>query len=582
MSDEEKILRLAGAVADESPVDWRSESEPGAGGAVLRGLQTIERIGAAYKGLSTLELVTSGSSDTTTMPAVAGPPLAALQSWGRLRILERIDAGGYGEIYRAHDPVLEKTVALKLLLPGPGERSETSSLLDEARRLARVRHPNVLTVHGADVVDGRVGLWTDFIEGETLEERLKRQGPSGPEEAALVGIDLCAALAAMHAAQLVHRDVKTKNVMRAKGGRTVLLDFSAVEDRASDRPGTLTGTLHYMAPELLRGERSGPVSDIYALGVLLYRLVTGRHPIESNDRMELRDKVVRGEWRPLRDVRPDLPPAFAAVIERALARDPADRYPTAGAMERALTATVGVVRDESAVAPRRPRADGAGPASRLWIGLGVGTLVAAGLVVAWLVMGPQPQALSVEAALVRSSPVGDEPLSQGATVAVGDHIALQVTGSRPFHLYVFDQDRNGIIVLHPLPGIGATNPLSARVKHRLPGGGTVARSWVVNTGGGEESILAIASPEPLPQLDEAVRALPKALLGTGEGEKATPGQPEILLRGLGAVVDEPSLGTASRFSDVYLRLYEEASRRKGLWVWQITLHNADPPDAKRK
>ena len=564
MNEELRVRKIVEDVADARPVDWRSESGKGASASLLTALRTIERIGSAYRDI-TIVTEESGRLPQTLTYAAGLPsgPVSAHHTWGRLRILEQVDAGGYGEVYRAHDPVLDKTVALKLPLTGaPAESPESSSLLDEARRLARVRHPNVLTVHGADVVDGRVGIWTDFIEGETLEARLRREGPFGPEEAALIGIDLCAALAAVHAAQLVHRDVKTKNVMRAKGGRTILLDFSAVEERSSRQPAFLTGTLHYMAPELLRGERSGPASDIYALGVLLYRLVTGLHPIESTDRTELRHKTVRGEWRPLRDVRPDLPPGFAAVVERARAHDPADRYASAGVMERALAATVGVVRgDGTAVRARR---------KPIALAAGLFVLAAMGGAAAWLMLGGKAEPLAVEAALMRSGSKGDEPLAPGSTVRVGDRIALEFTGSRPLHLYVFDQDRDGIVVLHPLSDIGAVNPLRPGVKHRLPGGGAAPRSWAVTSDGGQESILAIASAEPLPQIEEAVRALPKALLDRAPLTSSASAEP--IMRGLGAVVDDPTLGTESQFSDVYLRLYEAASRKEGIWVWQITLH----------
>ena len=139
---------------------------------------------------------------------------------------EQIGVGNFGKVYRAFDPSLEREVALKLR---PVDLAETdlSVLLDEARLLARARHPNVLAIHGVEVRDGMVGLWTDLVRGETLEERLAVRGPLPAEDVARCGIDLARALAAVHDAGLIHGDVKTANAMFEEDGRTLLMDFGA-------------------------------------------------------------------------------------------------------------------------------------------------------------------------------------------------------------------------------------------------------------------------------------------------------------------------------------------------------------------
>src|SRR5262249_31995320 len=149
---------------------------------------------------------------------IDGSPGSSMpRTWGPLRILERIGQGGFGEIYRAFDPTLQREVALKLLRPdragagAAGQVVDAERILAEARRLATIRHPNILTIYGADRHDGRAGYWTDLVRGKTLEQELAEQGPRGSEEAALVGIKVCQALAAVHAAGLVHQDVKTEN-----------------------------------------------------------------------------------------------------------------------------------------------------------------------------------------------------------------------------------------------------------------------------------------------------------------------------------------------------------------------------------
>src|SRR5437773_2697603 len=162
-------------------------------------------------------------------PPVANLPWVSTsgERWGHLLLIEKIGEGSYGEVYRARDTWLDREVALKLLKPMPGQEAALLRILHEARTLARVRHPNVVTVHGADIHDGRVGLWMEFVPGRTLEDALQTRERFTVAEAVLIGQELCQALAAVHASGLVHRDVKTRNVIREGGGRVVLMDFGA-------------------------------------------------------------------------------------------------------------------------------------------------------------------------------------------------------------------------------------------------------------------------------------------------------------------------------------------------------------------
>ena len=151
---------------------------------------------------------------------------AALGAWGDFRLLERVGHGGFGEVYRAWDPRLEREVALKLLLPNSVSGDEEyRALLREARALASVQHPNIVHVYGIDRHDGRVGFWTDFVHGKTLSALIRAQGPFGYREAALIGLDVARALSAVHRTGLLHRDIKSENVMREEGGRILLMDF---------------------------------------------------------------------------------------------------------------------------------------------------------------------------------------------------------------------------------------------------------------------------------------------------------------------------------------------------------------------
>src|SRR5262249_546503 len=207
--------------------------------------------------------------------------------------------------------------------------------------VARVRHPHVVSVYGGVAHDGRVGLWMELVRGRSLAEWVESHGRFGAREAAVLGVDLCRALAAVHGAGLVHRDVKAGNVMRGEGGRILLMDFGAMSDTASADEGSVSGTARYLAPGNYTGEKATPRSDMFGLGVLLYHVVTGRYPVDAQTVGELREKIARRDARLLRDERPDLPEAFVQVVERALAWRPEDRYPTAGAMEQALSAFLG-------------------------------------------------------------------------------------------------------------------------------------------------------------------------------------------------------------------------------------------------
>src|SRR4029450_1744091 len=162
--------------------------------------------------------------ETVPPPGLRGkPPLrdsskpdgsGTIGRWGQLQLLRKIGEGAFGEVYHAHDLWLDHPVALKLLKPGIAKRSSASRILHEARKLARVRHPNVVTVHGADQHDGRIGFWMDLIDGQTLAA-LVGQGRLSAGEATYIGQEVCRALIAVHHARLVHRDIKAQNVMRS-------------------------------------------------------------------------------------------------------------------------------------------------------------------------------------------------------------------------------------------------------------------------------------------------------------------------------------------------------------------------------
>ena len=329
--ESEALLQLAQDVASGSDVDW-SLADLGASDPALR---------AVFDQLKIVAQLATACRSPLDEPAhiLSGPESAALlKSWGRLEIRRELGRGGFGTVYLAWDPALECEVALKVM--HDAERS--AAVIQEGRLLARVRHPNVVMVHGVDQYDDTVGLRMEFIEGLTLKQALEVRGVFGAQEAALIGIDVCRALAAVHKAGLLHRDIKSHNVMRETGGRIVLMDFGAGQTRSFDfnTNRSLAGTPLYLAPELLKGEPSTIASDIYSVGVLLFNLVTSDYPVRGDSFHLVAEAHVEGRRTALADLRPDLPAGFVRVVERALQLDAAQRYRTAGAMQQDLAATL--------------------------------------------------------------------------------------------------------------------------------------------------------------------------------------------------------------------------------------------------
>jgi serine/threonine-protein kinase len=313
------LIDTAGHIADGRPIDWEALGASG-GVDLLDDLAIIERIAGAHRKLHTL------------LPRATEPDTGAV--WGPLELVEEVGRGSFGVVYRAIDTRLHREVALKVYQ----DAATSLSVIDEGRHLARVAHRNVVTVFGADVIDGLAGMWMEFVRGQRLDEIVARSGPMSAREAAGVGEDVARALAAVHSAGLVHRDVKAQNVMREAGGRIVLMDLGA-SNMVSPSPTTgLTGTPLYIAPELLSGGQPSTASDIYSLGVLLFFLATGTFPVQGRTLADIRSAHARGQRRTITDLRPDIPSAFARVVSRALEEDPARRFNSAGELADALNA----------------------------------------------------------------------------------------------------------------------------------------------------------------------------------------------------------------------------------------------------
>jgi hypothetical protein len=353
--DPARLDGLVASVADGWPQDWGAICASAMDERTRRAvssLRTIAAIADSRGGAASPGLASGRDEPPPPGPAEEAPrhgrramqrdAVPALGQWGRFVLLSKLGEGAYGEVYLAHDTQLDREVALKLLKLGRSSADPGQRLLREARMLARVRHPNVASVYGAGEHDGRAGMWMELVRGVNLEELVRSRGPMSGCEAALVGIDICRALAAVHAAGLVHRDVKASNVMREEGGRIVLADFGAGSGPNLRQRQQFAGTPLYLAPEVLAGAEATVRSDLYSLGVVLFRMVTATYPRRVAHVEELLDPRACGATASLRDLRPDLPDAFVAAVEVALAAQPADRPPSAGAFRSMLGLVLGV------------------------------------------------------------------------------------------------------------------------------------------------------------------------------------------------------------------------------------------------
>jgi TolB-like protein/tetratricopeptide (TPR) repeat protein len=332
------LLSLAESVADGASIDWAAAEArmTAEDQAVIRQLRILSDLAGLHRSLP--------PDPARAVPPARSASAPAIGAWAHLELVERLGGGSSGDVYRAWDRHLEREVALKLLRVDEAVGDlHASRITMEGRLLARVHHVNVITVHGVDVHERRVGLWMQLVRGVTLEQQLADHGLLSAREAALVGIDLCHALAAIHAAGLIHRDVKAQNVMREDGGRIVLMDLGTSREAGTLRPSTspdLAGTPLYLAPEIFTGAAASERTDLYSLGVLIYHLVTGAFPVHAATMQELQEGHRQHRAVRLRDARADLPTGFVRVVERAIAGDPEQRYATAGAFEADLVAAL--------------------------------------------------------------------------------------------------------------------------------------------------------------------------------------------------------------------------------------------------
>jgi class 3 adenylate cyclase/tetratricopeptide (TPR) repeat protein len=282
----------------------------------------------------TTDLTPEAAPAAPAAPAPPGAAPALPAAFGRYQVRRALGTGGFGAVYLGHDTELDRPVAIKVLRAGGGPlRAEGERATEEARRLARLRHPGIVAVHDVGVHEGQVYIVSDYLDGPDLDRWLREHRPGWPE-AARIAAAVADALAHAHARLVVHRDVKPANILLTAEGAPVLVDFGLALDEAhagGGEKGVVSGTPWYMSPEQVAGtaHRIDGRTDVYSLGVVLYEMLTGRVPFRANEFPELLRQVRDDEPQPPRQLVGDIPPELERACLKALAKRQQDRYTTA-------------------------------------------------------------------------------------------------------------------------------------------------------------------------------------------------------------------------------------------------------------
>ena len=271
----------------------------------------------------------------------------------RYQLVSVLGRGGMGDVWLACDQRLQRDVAIKVLRPElAAEPRVRQRFEDEARAAAQLTHPNVVTVYDTGDDDGTPFIVMERLSGRTLAD-VVREGDVSLEQADRWADEILAAVAAAHGAGVLHRDIKPGNVLLAADGSVKVADFGIAkiaDDFDATTTGVVLGTPAYLAPERLAGHPATPASDIFGVGVVLYELLSGHCPFPGDNPMAIAHAIQQGEIVPLRQRRPEVDPAMAAALERAMSVDPDDRFSSAAAMGAA-------VRSAAAPAPPAAAAD---------------------------------------------------------------------------------------------------------------------------------------------------------------------------------------------------------------------------------
>ena len=253
---------------------------------------------------------------------------------GPYEVLEVIGRGGMGVVLKGHDPRLNRYVAIKRLAPQlAASATARKRFRREGQAAAAVTHDHVITIHAVDETNGVPYLVMEYLEGQSLEQRISKTGPLELNEILRIGMQTAGGLAAAHAQGLIHRDIKPANILLENGvERVKITDFGlarAVDDVRITKPGVVTGTPEYMSPEQARGETVDYRSDLFSLGSVLYAMSTGRPPFRAENTMAMISRVCEDTQRAITDINPEIPQWFVGLIDKLMAKEPDERFQSA-------------------------------------------------------------------------------------------------------------------------------------------------------------------------------------------------------------------------------------------------------------
>jgi tetratricopeptide (TPR) repeat protein len=336
---------------DSLPVFYSLASLYSANDNVQEAVEVFEKVRAFdyhYKDVEQQLTDARARLETATRTAEALPPAAAPagdESPSRYEILGELGRGGMGIVYRAKDTLLDRTVAYKVLPDSLLENANAlQNFMREAKAAAKLNHPNIVTVYDTGAQGGRYYIAMEFVDGTTLKEILRRRGPIAPAGILHVLVQICEALAYAHDKKVIHRDIKTANVMWARDKKAKLMDFglAKVVEEVRNHTTVVSGTPYYMSPEQTLGKNVDHRTDIYSLGVTLFELATATVPFKEGN---IPYHHVHTAPPDVAALQPNLPVALANVIRRCLLKDPGERYQTAteilDEMRGAITQTKG-------------------------------------------------------------------------------------------------------------------------------------------------------------------------------------------------------------------------------------------------
>ncbi|WP_284615970.1 protein kinase domain-containing protein [Aquabacterium humicola] len=306
-------------------------------------------------------LLTGDGKRAPTLPGFSGRGEGTVQEIGRYLVRERLGRGGMATVFKAHDPTINRDVAIKFLHASLCADDEyRSRFLREARAAGGLSHPNIVVVHDVGEIDGRPYMAMELIDGVSLADEIEKHKVMPIRDVVVMGMQLARALDYAHGRGIVHRDIKPGNIMRLAGSQTIkVTDFGIAHmdelgDGQHTRVGDVLGTPQYMSPEQTNGEKLDGRSDLFSTGIVLYQMLTGKRPFRGDSLVAVATRIANEEHPPITKLRPEVPASLRRVVDRCLAKQPANRFQTGRELSDALAKVLAEL-DEVARERNRPR-----------------------------------------------------------------------------------------------------------------------------------------------------------------------------------------------------------------------------------